>query len=52
MSRAKKAAARILEGRSDANLDFAAFRKLVPADGAILDSLIAAANKAVAEKKK
>jgi tetratricopeptide (TPR) repeat protein len=53
ISLARRGLTRLFQGRAaDANLDFAAFRKLLPGDAGILDALIAAANKAVAEKKR
>ncbi|MBA4067415.1 MAG: hypothetical protein C0501_27640 [Isosphaera sp.] len=44
ISLARRGVTRLLQGRTaDASLDFALFRKLSPADAAILDALIAAA---------
>jgi tetratricopeptide (TPR) repeat protein len=52
ISLARRGLTRLFQNRpADASVDFSAFRKLVPADTAILDQLIAAANKAVAAKK-
>jgi len=53
ISLVRRGLTRLLQGRAaDANLDFVAFRKLLPDDTAILDTLVAATNKVLVEKKK
>ena len=53
VSLVRRGLTRMFQNRpADANLDFAAFRKLVPGDVVILDTLISAVNKALVEQKK
>jgi hypothetical protein len=53
ISLVRRGLTRLFQNRAaDANLDFTAFKKLAPGDVAILDTLVSAVNKVLAEQKK